>query len=228
MRIKKLTLFSADLESQKLFYRDTLGFDLLNETSESFSISMGWSILSFKKSKEKFLYHYCFLIPSNKLDEGFEWFKNRVDIVSFEGNTKFDFESWNAKSFYFLDGSGNIAECIVRYDLDNPSLSKFSISDLLCVNEIGSPTNQIQKFNESLEMSIGSTFWKGDLSRFGTNGNNEGLFLLVNPEIKKVWYPTNTLTQSSPFEASIETNKGIFEISYSGQDILVIQKVLVP
>ncbi len=57
MRIKALTLFSNDLESQKSFYHDILGFELLKESYEGFLLLVGWSTLTFKKSlKEKNIY----------------------------------------------------------------------------------------------------------------------------------------------------------------------------
>ncbi len=227
MRIKTLTLFSNDLDAQKEFYRDLLGFNLSSESLDDFSVDIGWSTLTFKKSAEKHICHYCFLIPSNKMDEAYAWFAGRLNIIESEGESMFESSSWNANSFYFYDGDGNVAECIVRYDLQNPSSSDFSISDLLCVNEIGAATSDIQMINNDLESNLGSYFWKGNKERFGTNGDQEGLFLLVNKEIKKVWFPTNSPTQSSPFEAEVETDKGFFEISFSDQKIKCIKKVLV-
>ena len=136
MKIKSITLLAKDLEAQKSFYRDTLGIDLVEESSYAFTIRIGWSTLTFRKSNEKYIYHYCFLIPSNKLDEALEWFGARLDILPIEEKYNYFFKNWNAKSFYFYDGDGHVAECIVRYDLDNPSPLPFGVSDLLCVNEI--------------------------------------------------------------------------------------------
>jgi hypothetical protein len=221
MRIKALTLFSNDLKSQKLFYQETLGFVPTDETDDSFTINVGWSNLTFKKSVEKFCYHYCFLIPSNKLEEALLWFSNRIGIVPIENKFTNFFEGWNARSFYFYDGNGNLTECIVRYDLDNPIDSPFTNSDLLCVNEIGMASGQIQMLNDTLEYEIDSYFWKGDKGRFATNGNQEGLFLLVNNENKKNWFPTKLRTESSPFAASIETKKGLFDIAFSNGEIKV-------
>ena len=224
MRIKNLSLLSNDLDSQKSFYHDTLGFTLSNESKESFSISIGWSNLTFKKSKEKFYYHYCFLIPSNKFEEAYDWFAKRMDIVSQNDETKFDSTNWNAKSFYFYDGNGNISECIARFDLANSVDSSFNLSQLLSVNEIGAPSNNISKMNKQLESQTGSLFWKGNFVRFGTNGDNEGLFLLVNYEDKKTWFPTDLQTQSSPFETNIETKLGVFDISFSNEELTILKK----
>lgn len=228
MRIKSLTLFSNDLDSQRDFYRNVLGFDISNESIDSFSVSVGWSTLTFKKAEERHLYHYCFLIPFNKFDEAYEWFSKRLKLISLDEETTFEFENWNAKSFYFYDGNGNIAECIVRYDLSNESSPDFSISDLLCINEIGTPTYAIEEINNHIEATTGSQFWKGDYERFGTNGDNEGLFLLVNSRIKKSWFPTNLPTIPSTYEATIETGKGLFDIFYADQALRAIKKVLLP
>ena len=224
MKVKAITLFSNDLKSQKSFYVETLGFIPSNETEESFTIKVGWTNLTFKKSTEKFCYHYCFLIPSNKLEEALVWFTSRLDLVQIEKEFTYFFESWNAKSFYFYDGNGNLAECIVRYDLDNPSESQFTSSDMLCVNEIGMPSKHVRKLNDTLANEMNSYFWKGDMERFATNGSQEGLFLLVNNDIKKTWFPTNLYTESSPFAAIVETKKGIFNIEFSDGEIKVSNK----
>ncbi|MFT4758702.1 MAG: hypothetical protein ACI9XO_000271 [Paraglaciecola sp.] len=55
-----------------------------------------------------------------------------------------------------------------------------------------------------MEDELDSKFWKGDDLRFGTNGTEEGLFLLPNYELKKEWFPTNLPVEPSPFLALIE------------------------
>lgn len=224
MRIKTLTLYSNDLESQKSFYQHTLGFNLAEETNDFFSVDIGWTKLTFKKSDETHHYHYCFLIPANKLDETYKWFEGRMDIIKNSETSIFSFEDWNARSFYFYDGNRNLAECIVRYDLTFESGGDFTINDLLCINEIGSPTKNIQKTNQMLESSIGSHFWKGDDYRFGTNGNQEGLLLLVNPVEKKFWFPADDPIIPSPYKAEIETNKGSFDLVYYKENLSALKK----
>lgn len=207
MRIKKLKLFTHKLESEKQFYSETLGFELIEETSTSFTLKIGWSELTFVKSEQHHIYHYCFLIPSNKLNEALDWMEKRVSIVvSEEGTKTHRFETWNADAFYFYDASGNIVEFIVRYDLNNESDADFSISDVLCVNEIGMPTNDVEKSNGELQEQFGTKLWKGDLKRFATNGNQEGLFLLPNYELKDFWFPTSVKIRREPFEIHFEND----------------------
>lgn len=215
MKIKELKLFTNQLEAEKIFYLKTLGFEALDENDNQFSFKVGWSIFTFIKSIEPHKYHYCFLIPSNKLNEAFEWVNKRVEVLDVEnGNKIVNFETWNADSFYFYDGSGNLAEFIVRYDLINESSNDFNISNILCINEIGIGTNNVEKTNSQLERELGTKFWKGDLKRFGTNGSQEGIFLIPNYELKEIWFPTEIKIKAEPFEAIIENNNTNYLVEF--------------
>jgi len=215
MKIREITLFTNKLSDQKDFYKNSLGFEVLEEDKDEFSVQIGYSKLSFKKSMKNYKYHYCFLIPSNKLDESIDWLNKRLNIIKIEGNRITQkFESWNAKSVYFYDGSGNLAEFIVRYDLRNERPEKFDLSQILCVNEIGMPTTNVERLNSELEHRLNSKFWKGDLKRFGTNGTQNGLFLLVNNDVKKNWFPTELETESSPFSAIVDVNMKHHKIEF--------------
>jgi catechol 2,3-dioxygenase-like lactoylglutathione lyase family enzyme len=113
MKIKELKLFTNQLEKQKEFFLKVLGFELLDEKENEFCLKIGWSKLRFVKSDKIHIYHYCFLIPSNKLIESLEWMNNRMKTIDVENGEKIvHFEDWNADSFYFYDGGGNIAEFI--------------------------------------------------------------------------------------------------------------------
>ena len=155
MKIRKLKLFTNKLELEKIFYSKTLGFEIIESNSNSFTLKIGWSHLTFEKTEKIYEYHYCFLIPSNKLEQAMEWMEKRVSIVDIENERKTQrFENWNADSFYFYDASGNIAEFIVRQELDNGIDSNFNISNVLCVNEIGMPTNDVEKTNNDYRQAI--------------------------------------------------------------------------
>ncbi len=214
MKIKKLKLFTAKLEDEKEFFANNLGFKLVNSGENFFSVKVGWSELMFQSSAVDHNYHYCFLIPSNKLKEALIWMEERVKIIDIEKGRKIQhFESWNADSFYFYDASGNLAECIVRYDLKNETDTPFDVSQMLCVNEIGLPSNNIIKTNESLSKLFKTSFYKGDTERFGTNGDAEGIFLLPNYNVKQNWFPTNQKISLEPFDVQIEHEE--HEMSYS-------------
>jgi hypothetical protein len=100
----------------------------------------------------------------------------------------------------------------------------FDHSDLLCINEVGMSTSHIPKPNDKLEQEIGSYFWKGNMVRFAANGDQEGLFIIVNNNDKKKWFPTNLPTIPAPFEALIETDKGKFDMEFENGDIVSLKK----
>jgi len=223
MRIQKLKLYTNKLEAEKEFYVKKIGFEVVNNDSIRFTLKIGWSELTFEKSKEKHTYHYCFLIPSNKLTQALEWMEKRVPVIAIENGRKTQrFESWNADSFYFYDASGNIAEFIVRHDLKNADPSEFNIADVLCVNEIGMPTNDIAKLNTQLAHNLGTEFWKGDLYSFGTHGSQVGLFLLPNYNVRTTWFPTTRIIQPEPFRATILNNGKKFAFEYKNETINII------
>ena len=163
MIIKELTLYTNELEREKKFYTQTLGFDFEENCSNMFSVKIGRTKLNFQQTEMSHRYHYCFLIPANQLASAIKWLENRVAIIEIEkGKVIQRFESWNADSIYFYDGSGNIAEFIVRYDLKNESEEEFGLSSIISVNEIGLATKNVAKTNQQLADGINSEFWKGN------------------------------------------------------------------
>ena len=220
MKILKLKLFTNTLALEKVFYAETLGFEIIAGTPNSFTLKIGWSELTFEKSEKEHIYHYCFLIPSNTLAQALAWMEKRVPIIDIDkGRKTQNFQSWNADSFYFHDASGTIAECIVRHDLNNNSISDFTLSDVLCINEIGMPTKDIEKINKKLHENFKTDFWKGDPKQFGTNGSQEGLFLLPNYTFKKLWFPTSIEIKPEPFEIVIENNGRKYAMAYKNEEL---------
>ncbi len=216
MEIKELTLYTNKLEAEIDFYGRVLGFEIEELLTNRFTVKIGKTKLTFERSTENYRYHYCFLIPSNQLAEAINWLKDRLSIIEIEnGRIVQRFESWNADAVYFYDGSKNIVEFIVRYNLENKRENTFGLSNILSVNEIGIPTNQVAKLNKQLEEEIGTKFWKGDKLRFGTNGDEHGLFLLPNYELKKEWFPTTLAIQPSPLKAMVKHEHKEYFIEYS-------------
>ncbi len=222
MKIKELKLYTIKLKEEFDFYANTLGFEVIKHTDDLFTIRIGWSLLTFQKSDKEHKYHYCFLIPSNKLLEALNWMEKRVEIIDIDNGQKtVNFEGWNADSFYFYDASGNIAEFIVRYDLNNEVHDDFDILKVLCLNEIGLPSDDIVKVNNQLKFEIGIDTWKGDTERFGTIGDQEGIFLIPNYKIKDIWFPTNIKIRPEPFECVVENNGNKYFVEFKNEEIKI-------
>jgi catechol 2,3-dioxygenase-like lactoylglutathione lyase family enzyme len=57
MKIKQLHLYTHNPEAELAFYTHTLGFELIAQNSDSFSIRVGWSTLTFSRSEKQHVYH---------------------------------------------------------------------------------------------------------------------------------------------------------------------------
>lgn len=207
MRIRELHLFTNDLEKTKSFYKTIFSFDIIDEKDDQFNVQIGWTKLLFIKSTQNSIYHFSFLVPKNQFERAFNWMKDKVEILYTEPKHQFaTFENWNAKSFYFYDGAGNLAEIIAHYNLDYEANAEFNHTSILGISEIGLPTTSIKTINEILEEKTTSKFWKGDEKTFGTNGSDEGKILLPNYFIKKTWFPTDLMIHPTPFTTIIEND----------------------
>ena len=216
MRIRELQLFTTNLEKTKSFYTNILSFQLIDETSNQFSLQIGWTRLTFVQSEKKHIYHFSFLVDKSLFENTFEWMKNRVEILRTENDEQIAFfKNWNAESFYFYDGSGNLAEIITHYNLDYQTDAEFDQNSILGISEIGLPTTDIEATNKLLEEKTTSKFWKGDFEIFGTNGSDEGKILLPNYAIKTTWFPTTNKIIPTPFTVILENDnqysKAIFD-----------------
>ncbi len=220
MRFIKLRLYSNTLDLEKKFYTEDLGFEMIDEGPNHFSIKIGWTELCFERSENKHIYHYCFLIPSNQLHAGLKWMEERTEIIEIEKGRKTQyFESWNAESFYFHDASGNLAEFIVRYNLNNEVNEDFSQTAVVGLNEIGLPTSDIIRSQNELQKLLSTAAWKGDTHRFGTHGDQEALILLPNYKVKDKWFPTEQNIQPEPFQAWIKNDGKVYHLSIENENI---------
>jgi len=198
MHIKTLELDSSNLEAQQKFYVQQLGFTQNHYSEDSISVQAGRTELKFNKSSEQPYYHYCFLVPTNKLDDALAWVKERTEVIKIDGEYTVESNTeWNAKSIYFYDGNNNIIELIAHFNLDNSSDKKFSAQSVISVNEIGCPSADIHVLNQWFE-------------------KEEGCFLLVNNEVKDTWFPTDRFPESADFSAIISFEKKEYEMAFKG------------
>ncbi|MDO7138559.1 hypothetical protein [Algibacter lectus] len=69
MKIEEITLFTNQIEKQKLFYQEVVDFDLVFDSEEKITFKTGKSLLSFEYKETVNSAHFAFNIPSNKIDE---------------------------------------------------------------------------------------------------------------------------------------------------------------
>lgn len=213
MNFKKLILYSSNIIQQKAFYTNVLGFELLEEQTNSCTLKIGKTALQFIDKKDATPYHFALNIPSNQGAAALAWLKERVAILDFEGQELVDFTDWNAEAMYFYDMDGNIVEFIARKNLQDNSNLPFSINNILEISEIGIPTNDVQGLYHQIQTTFPIEKYSGDLSRFAALGDERGLFIVINKNIKK-WIPRDDEPHSSPFEVQLEFKGKPFSLSF--------------
>jgi len=216
MKIKELILFTNNLDQQIDFYSTILELPIVNSTPESTSIKIGESILTFQYKRNAVPYHFAFNIPSNKEKQALYWLKERVDFLTFDEKEIIDFSNWNAKAIYFYDFDKNIVEFISRKNLNINSDLKFSFKSILNISEMGLVTNEIKNTFNKLNKIENIQVYSGDFERFCALGDDEGLFILINNNLKK-WFPSGDLIQQSDFKM-----KGDFNFEYINGEIIEI------
>ncbi len=205
MKIKELTLFTQNLKAQINFYSKVLEFELINCDELSCSFKTGNSILKFVVQENSKPYHFAFNIPSNKENEALAWLKKKVQLLPFEENELVNFESWNAKALYFYDPDKNIVEFIARKNLSINSNSVFSSKSVLNISEIGLGSANIKETVGILNSIKPIKKYSGDFERFCALGDEEGLFILANPMLKK-WFPTGDKIEMADFKINGDFN----------------------
>ncbi len=188
-RFPEITLYTSKLKEQCEFYSKILKFPIINHNNTEFSMQIGESILRFKEVKDgtEPTYHYAINIPSNKYKLAQEWLSKKTPLL---GDDIFYFDFWDAHAMYFRDPAGNIGELIARHTLDNDRSGKFSVSDLLCVSEIGTPVENPSDLAAELKTAY-------NLDAFGSSmfiGDENGLFVVV--PVDRMWFPDYVLKAS--------------------------------
>ena len=202
MKIKELHLLSNNLIETEKFYNTILDIPAYKKAENEIVFAFGETLLFFKKTEANSQYHIAFDIPNNQLEEAYTWLKSRIEILPVLEKSPFaDFESWNAKSFYFYDNNSNLLEFIVRYDLDNRSENTFNSSSILYASEIGIVTDDVpslaKKLQEDHLLSVYSK--QPPQENFIALGDETGLLIIVNQN--RNWFPTDK--KAIPFPSRI-------------------------
>ena len=141
-------------------------------------------------------YHFAFNIAPNRVEAAHTWLRERVEILKGpDGNELIEFADWNAKSLYFLDPAGNVAEFIARRALpDSEEL-------ILCVSEVGVVGMEHELLSQKPYLGMTS-------DSFVARGDEEGMLIIVKEA--RPWFPTQIPAQRASM--SVITDHGRFLI----------------
>jgi catechol-2,3-dioxygenase len=213
MKIKKLQLYTSNVKEQLRFYRDTLNLEVQNFAEDSFEVYVGFSNLKFQQKEGATAYHIAFHIPDKQHEIALAWVKERVPILRGNGQEIVDFSAWNAKSIYFYDADENIVEFISRKNLNKPESALFSAKSILGISEVGLATNNIQEKLNFLKQETGLEKYDGNLENFCAIGDDDGLLITINKELK-YWFPTNDKAHSSEFKITFDHEEKAFSLIF--------------
>lgn len=221
MQIQELKIFSTNLKAQKRFYTQLLGLKLVEEEKESFTIEIGFTLLTFQYRANTTPYHFAINIPANKEIKALAWLKSKVDILLDNTYEIQDFDFWNAKAIYFYDEDQNIVELIARKNLQNNSEKPFNSSLFLNISEIGLPTLNIENEFNILHQLSGIEVYDGGFERFCAIGDENGLFICIDKE-QKDWFPTNDKAYSSDFELQFTEQGNEYQIQFKDSELICL------
>lgn len=188
--IAKLRLLGRKLEEQRQFYREVLGLPIAEDSAHEITIQAGHSKITFADEKPEYqnpFYHFCFLIPENKIESARVWLSKRWPVITVKGQQVIHFRSSNAHSIYFLDPAGNIGEFIAHHDLKNARSGDFTTDDILHVNEIGVVVDDVSKTVLAMKERMGISPFIPASNVFAPVGTREGSFIVVKKD--RLWFP---------------------------------------
>ncbi|WP_134682808.1 VOC family protein [Brevibacillus migulae] len=210
MEIVQLSLQTASLQAMKHFYETQLDFTLLAEEADRFTVAVGSSRLEFWQAPagSEPTYHIAFRIPENKCEEALEWLKQRAKVLANEEDGELvHFTHWNAHSIYFHDPAGNIVELIARHNLPNRSDRPFSSSEILGLNEIGLPVDDVWETIERLQLTTGIPVWREPSATFATMGDEHGLLILAAKGRK--WFQSQLRAEAYPMHITLRGERSL-------------------
>ncbi|MED3803935.1 VOC family protein [Lysinibacillus xylanilyticus] len=223
MEIKSLTLQTDNLQSMKEFYMNKLGFHLIAENKGSFQIQTGTSILEFTNSDTvgKPFYHFAFNIPANQFEEAKFWLKNKVQLLTEDGEDQVNFSHLPAHAIYFEDPSGNIVEFIARYGINEESSEPFTINSILHISEIGLIVDDVLKVGK--ELSKAHIFERDNkpLNEKSLNfmGVREiGIFIIL-ARPRRRWIFSDKYSTIYPLEISVKNGRKLI-VNHDGEFII--------
>ena len=193
----------------KTFYVQTLGLGLLKEDTNSFTVAVGITKLTFIRADEqteKPFYHFALNINENKFKLAKAYLSERITLLKDGSEDEFEFTDWNAHAVYFYDPAGNIVEFIARHNIKSNRISsnEFTTDDILSVSEVGLPVPDVASVVPLLQEDMNLPLWRGDLSTFQPVGDEQGLFIIV--AIDRVWLPTSDKASIFPVTVKIKDN----------------------
>ena len=207
MRIRHVTLATADVKSQSSFWGQTLGLPVHEDADGgAIDVALQRSTLRFERAQPGAgpRYHFAFNIPPGSIDEAHAWIEERHDVLAFHGDAEVDegativHTDRGASAFYFLDAAGNVAELIANNHLDDPFDEPFGPHSLLEIAEIGVATEDTQATRATIRQAFDAdVLWGGTGGSLLTAiGDDHGV--VIAAPVGRGWIPVGLQARPLP------------------------------
>lgn len=204
MRLRHVTLATADPATLRPFYAETLGLPV-SDTAEGFVVAVGASAMEFRQATADTspTYHVAFSVPGGSIETAAEWLGTHTDLLADDGRTRFRYEYLDATAVYATDPAGNVLELLARDERAGPD-DQFGPDSLLDIAEIGVVVDGVP----AVAGALASMF---DLdgspdAAFAYLGDDDGAFVLAAPG--RDWFPTAQPAVPAPLTVVAEGGGG--------------------
>ncbi|MDF2627604.1 MAG: bleomycin resistance protein [Symbiobacteriaceae bacterium] len=167
----------------KSFYAGTLQMPVIEESADSFTVQIGASTLSYRRSDSPAFYHLAFLLAPG----AFEEMKVRLTaapglMADTEGTVLFTSDQWTANHFYFEDPDRNILEIL------GTTAGETGAAPWARIGEVGLPVPNLAGFVSQIGHLV-STELPPESETFQFYGDDHGVLVLVREG--RPWFPTD-------------------------------------
>lgn len=198
MMFKSVLFHTNKLRLLKRFYRNVMGLDIINSSTEEFTVKVGESTITFQQSDQPAFYHFAINVPGNQFSMIKYWMQERLTLNREKAVDQIYFSNFDADSIYFEDPAGNIIELIGRRNRD--VFGNVTIDSFLNVSEVGIVTPNVTDVGDQLQ-DFGIPLWQGtevDSESLNFLGENDAFIVLVPP--KRRWYFSKRESETYPLE----------------------------
>lgn len=212
MRLRRLTLLTADVPALTAFYGERLGLPITAASAERLTLAVGADCLTFEAAPAGTapFYHLAFDVPASALDAAADWLAAAAPLLPMSDGARIaEFPNWQARSTYALDPAGNILELIGRRPPGTEAVAApFGAAQVRGLSEIGVVAPNLPAIVARLQAEIGlPTFARQPpTERFVVFGTDDGLLIVVPPG--RAWFPTTIPADVFPLTIELEPAPG--------------------
>lgn len=187
MHLRHLLLPCLDPALTRRFYRDVLQLPLHGDT-----VHIGWTTLDCVQAQHPVgSVHLAFNVAPSRFEAAARWIGARATLLADpQGRQRFALDGvWQSQSVYFAGPDGAVLELIARAALHDVATGKgeFHGEELLCLSEIGLPSNDVDAVTSSVAHHFGVQPFAPAVEGFAALGDDHGLLIVVDQ--RRRWFP---------------------------------------